>query len=55
MELQEKISQATRLLDQGKSDEAIDVLRIDESPKEPPCSRFCPCLPSAAMCGVTFQ
>ncbi len=34
MELREKISQATRLLDQGRSDEAIDILRADESPKD---------------------
>lgn len=34
MELREKISQATRLLEQGKNDEAIDVLRADESPKD---------------------
>ena len=34
MELQEKVTQATRLLGQGKIDEAIDVLRADESPKD---------------------
>lgn len=34
MELCEKISQATRLLEQGKNDEAIDILRADESPKD---------------------
>ncbi len=34
MELREKISKATRLLGLGKSDEAIDILRADESPKD---------------------